>query len=399
MGRGVGRQSVQARRGVLVARHDGLAERVLFKSVFAFAILWPFIVLAAPRSVALERFYDADTYYRAGQAYLAGTNPYLDPHFRQWPIVAAICAPMALLPPLGAEIAFASLSALGGLAGLLFALSRLRREGTSPSRLAVVLIAFGPPFLMLFYVGQWTGLCFAAYGAGLWLVDRRPRLAGVCFALLIAKPHLALIALPVLIASRPAAARAFALAALAWPASSLVVGGVQGLADFAAQLYHVRQAATALTGVTLATLVPLRGPALASMQLLGMASLCILLTKLAFLRIRRRLRPTPGVVDAVAAAVLAMLPYASIYDLVFVSPGLLRLAARPDRRVAELLAAWWLLLAAKELLEPYGGTGIMALIPPATALLLLVSQSARTAVGRPRRQLEPDSPRLHPTAV
>jgi hypothetical protein len=86
----------------LPARCAAPAERVLFKSLIALAVLWPVALLVAPTSVGVDRFFDGSTYYAAGRAYLDGTNPYLDVNFRQWPAVAAHCAPTALLRPIGA---------------------------------------------------------------------------------------------------------------------------------------------------------------------------------------------------------------------------------------------------------------------------------------------------------
>jgi hypothetical protein len=372
----------------LAPRHTALAGRVLSKSLFALVLLWPLVLLVSPPSMGVDRFYDGATYYRAGQAYLAGIDPYLDADFRQWPVVAALCAPMALLPRSVALLLMSTLSMLGGLVGLACVRQRLRREGVASPRLCWALIISGPPFLMLFYFGQMTGLSFAAYGAGLLLVERRPRLAAVCFALLAAKPHLALIALPALIAAGPGAVVVFGLAALAWPIGSLLAGGAHGLADFAGQLILVRTDLAAKTSVPIALLLPLHGQALAAAQLLFLVALLVFLGWLAIGH-RRAGRPiNRGDIDAAAAVVLATLPYGLTYDLIFVAPALLRLGARCDRRVAAFLASWWLLPLAAPLLIPFGLGGVQAIIPPAAAGLWLHRRrsTASARIDRHRRR-------------
>ena len=361
----------------------GLAERVLFKSLVLFGVIWPFLVLAAPSAVAWERFWDAENYRHVGQQFLDGANLYQSIYFRQWPLVAALCAPLTLLPPLVANVVMATLCTAGGMLGLAGALARLRRQGLSPGRLCLAATALGPPFLMLFYVGQMTGLCFAAYGAGLLLIDRHPRLAGICFALMAAKPHLALIALPALIASGPAATVAFGLAALGWPAASLLAGGVDGLVDFAGQLLRVGGTGTLQnSGVSLASLFRLQGQPLAVAQALCLAALLLFLGRMALLRWRGR-PLSPGGVDAAAALILALLPYGMMYDLIFVSPVLLRLGSRPDRRSGTLLAAWWLSLLFTLLLVDRGGGSVLGLIPLLAATLWLARPRAEGRLARP----------------
>jgi hypothetical protein len=360
------------------------AERILFKTVLLFGVLWPFLVLAAPSAIAWERFYDAENYRHFGQEFLNGANLYQSIYFRQWPAVAALCAPLTLLPPPVASVLMAALCMAGGLLGLAGAHARLRRQGLSPGRLCLAATAFGPPFLMLFYVGQMTGLCFAAYGAGLLLIDRRPRLAGLCFALMAAKPHLALIALPALIASGPAAIVAFGLGVLGWPAASLLFGGVDGLVAFAWQLLRVGGAGTLQnSGVSLPSLLRLQGQPLAVAQALCLAALLVFLGRMALLR-RRGAPSGPGDVDAAAALVLVLIPYGMMYDLIFVSPLLLRLGSTPDRRSGALLAGWWLTLLLTLLLVDRGGGSVLGLVPVLAATLWLTRGRARPTWGLSR---------------
>jgi len=98
-----------------------------------------------------------------------------------------VCAPLALLPFFGALAAFLGLSGLG------FA-TALRQAAGSPW---AVLAAFAyPAGLVNVIAGQNAMLTAALVGGGLTLMDRRPRLAGCLFGLMVVKPHLAL-AIPV----------------------------------------------------------------------------------------------------------------------------------------------------------------------------------------------------------
>jgi hypothetical protein len=364
-------------------KRAAVAERVLFKGLLAFALLWPIGVLTGSNPWT---FYDASVYYRAGQAYLEGANLYQSVEFRQWPLVAFLCAPFALLPLRAAGAVMGALSWLGGFAGLACVLKRLRRDGASPPRLCIALTALGTPFLVLFDTGQMTGLAFAAYAVGLLLIDRRPRLAGACFALMAVKPHLALIALPALIAAGPAALVGFVAAGLCWPVGSLLVGGLPGLVEYAAQLARVR--GTVPNTVTLASLLPLPVEMASQLQLLALIGLIVWLACMVARRLWAGRPATPASVDVGAISVLALLPYASVYDLVFAAPLLMRLSSRVDRRLVILFAAWWLLLGVQRTLAPYGGAGLLGMIPPAIVGVWLGRQRAggsavESATARP----------------
>jgi hypothetical protein len=198
-------------------------------------------------------------------------------------------------------------------------------------------------------------------------LPRHPRLAGCCFAIMVAKPNLALLALPALIAAPPAAAAAFVLAALIWPIGSVVVSGPAALVQFLMRLYAVRDTTLGLVSSSLGSLLPLTGPPHALLQFVLLASL---LGMLAWL-LRRRLRGevlTAGAVDLAAVVTLATLPYALVSDLLFVGPLLLRLTTVPGRTAPQLLAAWWVIPWLAALLAHAGGGGVAALLPALVAL-------------------------------
>jgi hypothetical protein len=334
---------------------------VLFKAIIGLAICAPVAFVLAPPGYALERFHDAAVYYRAGRAYLAGVDPYGDLTFRQWPLVAAMCGLLALLPERLAGVVASSLSSLAGLVGFYFLRLRLADQPTAP-RLWWAAVALGPPFLTLFYLGQMTGFCFAAFCAGLWLLDRRPWLAGVAFALVGAKPHLALLALPALLAGPWAALAGFGLASILWPLGSLAVGGPGGLAAFARAIYTIGGLDEELVGVPVSTLLP-AGPARSVVELVALALIGGLLTALAVLRLRGRRLAASGV-EVATALILVGLPYARMYELLFATPLVLRLGTAPATRSRVLAAAWWLLPLLSLGLLSHGGAGLVSLLIP-----------------------------------
>jgi hypothetical protein len=237
-----------------------------------------------------------------------------------------------------------------------------------PGALWLVLTVGGPPAIFMLYLGQMSGVCFAAYATGLALLRRRPILAGCCFALVAAKPHLVLLALPALTTAALPAVLAFAGAMLIWPVGSLLVGGPGVFRVFLDQIYAVRDTTSGLVTSSLSSLVPL-GDAHTAVQ--GVL-LVLLLAGAGWLALRRlhgghRLPPTA--VDVAALVALAALPYALVSDLLFVLPVLLRLGRRPSQRSWLLMLAWWLIPWLATLLTPRGGWWIAALLPPLVAVV------------------------------
>ena len=172
-----------------------------------------------------------------------------------------------------------------------------------------------------------------------------------------------MLALPALATGGLAALVPFALGLLAWPLGSFALYGGGGLLDFGAQLYQVRDGNAGLLGVALGDLLPLTGPAHSAAQAV---SGLLLVGALALLWLRRRRRPfEPAEIDLAAAVLLAALPYARLYDLLFVTPLLLRVDRAPRASTPLLLLGWWLLPCLGLALLPYGGGGLPALLPPA----------------------------------
>jgi hypothetical protein len=145
----------------------------------------------APYNVALERLAQA-TIYPPG-----GTEAFFYP-----PPFLLFCLPLALLP------FFWALAAFMAATGAAFAFAVYL---TGRSRWIVV-AAFGcPAVLVNLVVGQNGMLTAAILGAGVMLMDRRPRLAGLILGAMVIKPQLAL-ALPiVLLLSRRWAVLGFAV--------------------------------------------------------------------------------------------------------------------------------------------------------------------------------------------
>ncbi len=102
------------------------------------------------------------------------------------PVFLLVCSVLARLPYLAAFIAFD----VAGLALLLAALHRL--TGIRLATLAVVTGAF-PLTVWALGLGQNSLLIAAALAIGVAVVDRRPVLAGLCFATLAVKPHFGLL--------------------------------------------------------------------------------------------------------------------------------------------------------------------------------------------------------------
>ncbi len=179
----------------------------------------------------------------------------------------------------------------------------------------------------MLYLGQMSGLCFAAYAIGLTLLPRHPRAAGCCLAIMVTKPNLALIALPALIAAPSAAGVTFVLAALLWPIGSLLVSGPATLVDFLLRVYAVRDTTLGLVSSSLGSLLPLEGTPHAVVQFALLGALLGMMAWLWWRRWRGMAFLTDGAVDFAAVMTLAALPYALVSDLLFALPLLLRCAA------------------------------------------------------------------------
>lgn len=349
--------------------------------VAAAAIATVVAFFLAPLAGSRHGFDDARLYTAAGRAFLRGADPYAGSNFRQWPAVAALSAPFALVPlPVALRI-WGALTVGGVITGYGCLWRRLQRQRTRAGRWEgtwLLLTVCGPPSLLVIYFGQMSALCFAAWAVGLLLLDRRPRLAGVSFALIAAKPHLSLLALPALLTAAPSATVAFALGLLCWPAASILLLGFGRLVEFFVRLYAVRGAAAHYAMIPLSSVVPLRGVLSTIVQLGVLGAVLLFLGWCWWQRLQSGKGSSPEQVDAIMALVLAALPYVLLYDLLFVAPALLRLGQRPGWPGWLVLVAWWLLPAVAIVALPYGGGGIAGILPAGLALMTLWRTARRT---------------------
>ena len=344
-------------------------SRLLTAAALTWAVGWIVGLFLAPDSLFGGRFVDEGTYYGAGLAYRQGADLFSGVAFRQWPLVAVLWSPLTLLArPIAARI-WLLLLLVGVAVGFFALVARPAREpGRAPFGRLVVLF-LGPPTLIMLYLGQMSGLCFAAYAVGLRILPRYPRLAGCCFAMIAAKPNLALIALPALLAAPPSATLAFVLTALIWPVGSVLVSGPATLLDFLGRVYAVRDTTLGLVSSSLGSLLPLQGTPHALVQFVLLGALACLLAWLCWRRWRRGMLLTPGGVDLAAVVTLIALPYALVSDLLFVAPLLLRLSVLPGWSTPSLLTAWWLIPWLAALFAHSGGGGLAAVLPPLAALV------------------------------
>jgi hypothetical protein len=149
------------------------------------------------------------------------------------PVFLFVAATLALFPYAAALLGWqlASLT----LAGL--ALNAILKD----RRAALVALATPLTPLLLAH-GQNAFLTAALLGFGLVLLDRRPRLAGGCFGLLVYKPQLALMIGPMLLLGRHWRTIASAsVVSLTLIAVSTLIWGVESWQAFSATLPHSRQ--------------------------------------------------------------------------------------------------------------------------------------------------------------
>ncbi|GEM_PF-3133512 len=326
-------------------------------------------LFAAPTGKIGGRFADVTTYYHAGEDFLQGRDIYASGLFRQWPLAAALCAPLALLPIGLADRAEAALILL--LTEASFVLLYRRLNATPPGWSWLLVVLAGPLLLLTVYLGQMSGVSFAAYAAGLALLKRRPASAGICFAAMAIKPHLALLAIPALAGAAPAASVAFLLGLLIWPIGSVVVRGLSGMKEYILLLLRIHDGSAGLVTVRLSGLLPVSGAVFTLLQAVFGGLLVVFLVVL-WLRCQLGRRTLgPGAVDAATAVALVALPWAVLYDLQFAATALLRLGYRGGRLSYTVWIAWWMCPLCALLFRPYGLGGIVALLPLALAATLL----------------------------
>jgi hypothetical protein len=222
-----------------------------------------------------------------------------------------LCAPLAGLP------FFWSLGAFMAVTGLAYA-AAIRLAARS---CWVILAAVASPAVLVnLLVGQNAMLTAAILGAGLTLLDRRPRTAGLILGLMVIKPHLALAVPIALLVSRRWTVLGFAaLSAVLVAAVSVAVFGVDVWHAFAADAGYPRrtleqglvrfelfQSAFAFTR-QLGGSIPAAYTAQAVSAIAGLGLMVLIYSK----------RPSPAAErSAIVLASLLMTPYIIHYDLV-----------------------------------------------------------------------------------
>ncbi|MGH7054222.1 MAG: glycosyltransferase family 87 protein, partial [Stellaceae bacterium] len=311
------------------------------------------------------------------------------------PIYLLLCAPLARLPYLAAFILFEAATLV------LYLVVARRILGERGSAILVPILAFPAVFWTL-GLGQNAFLTAALFGAATLCIDRRPILAGLLFGALCYKPHLGLLVPVALLAGgrwRAFAAAGAAAGALCL-ASLLLFGAATWHAFLASALAaHATYASGSIAVVAYVTpwgaaLQLGAGPALA-WAVQGMATLAAA----GFVAwVWRRDLPLPVRAAALAAATLAAVPVALMYDLMLATVAILwlvRAGREPAMPPAERLAlagvlgsfAFGLLLLASGRHEP---TGILAVpILPLAVLGLIAIVAARAWHAARQRAPEP----------
>ena len=235
------------------------------------------------------------------------------------PIFLIPSAAMAWLDPQAGYLAWCGLSA----ALFLFALRR------AAGRWDIALIAFAHPlvFCNLSY-GQ-NGLFTAGLMTlGLVVLDRRPRLAGLCFGLLAFKPHFALLApLLLLLTGRWPALVACAAAVLASCLASVALFGIAPWIGFV----HSLASTNRIILQEAAAGLDLNASAFGAVRLLGgsvalswVVQIGVALAALAFVLRVWRVQTSPDLRAAACLCVTPLLsPYVPVYDLVPLVPATL----------------------------------------------------------------------------
>ncbi|MGH7097005.1 MAG: glycosyltransferase family 87 protein [Stellaceae bacterium] len=336
--------------------------------------------------------YDRAAHYAAEQQATAAGIPYQ--FFYYPPIYLLLCAPLARLPYLAAFILFEAATLV------LYLVVARRILGERGSAILVPILAFPAVFWTL-GLGQNAFLTAALFGAATLCIDRRPILAGLLFGALCYKPHLGLLVPVALLAGgrwRAFAAAGAAAGALCL-ASLLLFGAATWHAFLASALAaHATYASGSIAVVAYVTpwgaaLQLGAGPALA-WAVQGMATLAAA----GFVAwVWQRDLPLPVRAAALAAATLAAVPVALMYDLMLATVAILwlvRAGREPAMPPAERLAlagvlgsfAFGLLLLASGRHEP---TGILAVpILPLAVLGLIAIVAARA--WRAARQRVPE---------
>lgn len=325
--------------------------------------------------------YDQAAHYAAEQHATASGIVYK--YFYYPPVYLLLCAPLARLPYLAAFVLFEA-------ATLAFYLAIAQRIlGERGVAVLVPLLAFPAVFWTL-GLGQNAFLTAALFGAATLLIDRRPVAAGLLFGALCYKPHFGLLVPVALLAG--GRWRAFAGAAAAvmiLSLASLLLFGAETWRAFLASALAAH-ATYASGSIAVVAYVTPWGAALqlgAEPALAWAAQGAATLAAAAFVGwVWRRDMPLPVRAAALAAATLAAVPVALMYDLMLATVAILwlvragRESAMPPAEQLALAGvmgsfAFGLLLLASGRHEP---TGILAVpILPLAVLGLVAIVAAR----------------------
>ncbi len=299
------------------------------------------------------------------------------------PTFLLLCAALAKLPYLAAFIAFEA-------AGLALFLAALRRvSGAGLGTIAVLACAF-PLTVWVLGLGQNSLFIAAALAFGAALVDRRPVLAGLCFAALAVKPHFGLLVPVALLAGghwRAVAAAGCGVAGLV--ALSVATFGLATWAAFLPLAGWAPSAFAAEIPCRFGALVSVLGAARVLGAGAGMASIAQTASALAAsvmvaLVWRAGRDPAPRAA-ALAAGTLLSVPVALFYDAMPLLIAIAALWPGASARHRRALAATFLLAG----LLPFFGRGLGLPLGPVLAaglLSLALLQSCRPA-GSARQDL------------
>jgi hypothetical protein len=263
------------------------------------------------------------------------------PHiYANLPLAAWLLRPVAALPLWTGMAVFLLASAFAMLAGARLLESLLPRSLSAGWRsLLVVATVASLPAAMTLVLGQWGGFTLLAAAGALWaLQSGRSLTAGLLLSVLLVKPQLVWLLLPLLVvSSRWRIAAGFALGAAVWVGSGLLLIGPDQLARLAS-LVRARQSSESLFTAGLPALaghVAGEGAVFAAAVLLAAAALALAWWYRAALR-----GAGPGVIVSlgICASVLCS-PHVFSDDLLIAAVPVVVLAAvRPRVALAAALA-------------------------------------------------------------
>ncbi|MCJ2125673.1 glycosyltransferase family 87 protein [Methylobacterium sp. J-077] len=317
-----------------------------------------------------------------GEAVKAAFGLIHDPHllFVYPPHALLFLLPLACLPFLPAVLAWTALN-LGALAWA------TRRSCRAADRTLVLLACLSPPAVAMMLYGHFGGLLALGATVVLQESDRRPWLAGLCFAGLTVKPQFAAALGLILLCGgfwRCLFAAGIATAALVgvsvaafgvvlWERFITVTMPLQSafITEFHAQVIE-----TSVAPYFVARFWGL--PASVAWAIQGCVSVLALAAAVRALRGDMR---SPARLLVVLLAVLVMQPYASHYDLAVVAPALTLVVLARDPRPSRLAVAVWLLVPLARIFFIFEMPLLCLLVPGALfAQAALLSRPGRRSV-------------------